>query len=132
MRTTLMLYDFDFIVATVNDASMEIVDKQEVKREQMYNHINIELQGVQQALQSSCAVPTALMTAGTVEPRDEPAQLPRIVDMVKAHLWQAQEETMQDIQALTQVQGVLVKQHNASEWEKFSLKAQWDKEKEEL
>jgi hypothetical protein len=31
MRTALMLDEFDFIVATVNDASKEIIEKQEVK-----------------------------------------------------------------------------------------------------
>jgi hypothetical protein len=110
MRTTLTLDDFDFIVAVVNDASKEIVEKQEVKQEQMYNRIEIELQGVQQALQSSRAVPTVPLTAGTVEPGDEPAQLHQIVDMVEARLRQAQEDTTQATQALTQVQGVLVEQ----------------------
>jgi hypothetical protein len=115
MRTTLTLDDFDFIIAVVNDASKEIVEKQEVKQEQMYNHIEIELQGVQQALQSSRAVPTAPLTTGTVEPGDEPTQLHRIVDMVEARLRQAQEDTTQATQALTQVQGVLVEQCSATE-----------------
>jgi hypothetical protein len=53
MRTALTLDDFDFIVAPVNDASKEIIEKQEVKQEQMYSQIEITLQGVQQALQSS-------------------------------------------------------------------------------
>jgi hypothetical protein len=132
MRTTLTLDDFDFIVAAVNDASKEIVEKQEVKQEQMYNRIEIELQGVQQALQSSRTVPTAPLTAGTVEPGDEPAQLHQIVDMVEAHLRQAQEDTAQATQALTQVQGVLVEQRSAVEREKLSLQVQWDKEKAEL
>jgi hypothetical protein len=81
MRTTLTLDDFDFIIAMVNDASMEIIEKQEVKKEQMYNRIEIELQGVQQVLQTSGAVPTAPLTTGTVEPRDEPAQLHQIADI---------------------------------------------------
>jgi hypothetical protein len=40
------LRQFDFIIAAVNDDSKEIVEKQE----QMSNHIDIKLQGVQQAL----------------------------------------------------------------------------------
>jgi hypothetical protein len=115
MRTTLTLDDFNFIIAAVNDASQEIVEKQEAKQEQMYNRIEIELQGVQQALQSSRTVSTAPLTAGTVEPGDEPAQLHRIVDMVEAHLRRAQEDTVQATQALTQVQGVLVEQRSAAE-----------------
>jgi hypothetical protein len=50
MRTTLTLDDFDFIVASVNNASKEIIEKQEVKQEQMYSQIEIALQGVHQAL----------------------------------------------------------------------------------
>jgi DNA-binding protein YbaB len=44
------LDDFDFIVAAVNDASKEIIEKQEAKQEQMYRQIEIVLQVVQQAL----------------------------------------------------------------------------------
>ena len=36
---------------------------------------------------------------------------------------------MQATQALTQVQGVLFEQRSATEWEKLSLQAKWDKEK---
>jgi hypothetical protein len=53
MRNALMLDDFDFIVAVVNDASKEIIEKKEAKKEQMYIQIEIVLQGVQQALESS-------------------------------------------------------------------------------
>jgi hypothetical protein len=80
------LDDFNFIIATVNDASHEILEKQEEKQEKMYNRIEIELQGVQQALHSSHAVSMVLLIAGTVEPGDEPAQLHHIVDKVEAHL----------------------------------------------
>ena len=38
--------DFDFIVVVMNDASLEIVEKQETKQEEMYNQIEFELQGV--------------------------------------------------------------------------------------
>jgi hypothetical protein len=95
MQTTLTLDDFDFIVAVVNDDSKEIIEKQEVNQEQMYNRIEIELQGVQQELQSSCVVPTAPLTTGTVEPGDDPAQLRRIADMVEARLRQPQEDIVQ-------------------------------------
>jgi hypothetical protein len=36
MRIALTLDDFDFIVAVVNDASKEIIEKQEVKQEKIY------------------------------------------------------------------------------------------------
>jgi citrate lyase gamma subunit len=51
MQTTLTSDDFNFIIAALNDASLEIVEKQEVKQEQMYNRIEIELQGVLHQLQ---------------------------------------------------------------------------------
>jgi hypothetical protein len=92
MRTTLTLDDFNFIIAAVNDASQEILEKQEVKKEHMYNRINIELQGVQRALQSSRTVSTAPLTSGTVQLGDESAQHHRIVDMVKALLLRARED----------------------------------------
>jgi hypothetical protein len=53
MQTVLTSDDFNFIIAALNDASLEIAEKQEAKQEEMYNRIEVELQGVQQALQSS-------------------------------------------------------------------------------
>jgi hypothetical protein len=46
-ETTLTSDDFDFIVATLNDASLEIVEKQEAKQEEVFSQIKDELQGVQ-------------------------------------------------------------------------------------
>jgi len=48
--------DFSFLIATMNEAIEEIEEKKEAKQETMYNRIEIELQGVQQELQSSHAV----------------------------------------------------------------------------
>jgi hypothetical protein len=132
MQTILTSDDFDFIIAALNDASLEIAEKQEAKKEAMYNRIEIELQGVQQALQSSRAVSTAPLPLGTPELGDEPAQLHRIVDTVEAHLRRAQEETTQATQALTQVQGVLVEKRSTAEWEKLALQAKFDEEKSQL
>jgi hypothetical protein len=39
---------------------------------------------------------------------------------------------MQATQDLSQVQGVLVEQHNAAKWENLALQAKWDEEKEKL
>jgi hypothetical protein len=61
----------------------------------MYNCINIELQGVKQAIQSSCVVSTAPLIVGIVEPGYELAQIHHIVDMVKSRLRRAQEDTTQ-------------------------------------
>jgi hypothetical protein len=86
MKTVLTLDDFNFIIAAVGDASQEVIQKQEVKQEQMYNRIESELQGVQQALQSKCAVATTPLTSGIVELGDEPTQLHQIADRIEARL----------------------------------------------
>jgi hypothetical protein len=52
----LTIDDFDFIITTVNDTSQEIFQKHEAKEEEMYNRVEVELRGLQQALQSSRAV----------------------------------------------------------------------------
>jgi hypothetical protein len=89
MQTTLTLDDFNFIIAAMNVASREVLEKQEVKKENMYNLIEIELQGVQQELQSSRPVSTMPLTVGIVELGDELAQLHQITDKVDAHLRRA-------------------------------------------
>jgi hypothetical protein len=88
-KTTLTSDDFDFIVATLNDASLEIAEKQETKKEEVFGQIKDELQGVQQALQPSRAVSTTPLTVRTPELGDEPAQLHHIVDTVEARLQRA-------------------------------------------
>jgi hypothetical protein len=131
-ETTLTSDDFDFIVAALNDASLEIVEKQEAKKEEVFNQIKDELQGVQQALQSSHTVSTAPLSAGTTELGDEPAQLHRIADTVEARLRRAQEETTQATQALAQVQKDLEEKRSAAEWENLALQVKWDEEKAQL
>jgi hypothetical protein len=42
MKTVLTTDDFDFIVATLNDASLEIMEKQESKHEEMYDRIKVK------------------------------------------------------------------------------------------
>ena len=73
---------------------MEIVEKHETKQEDMYSWIEIELQGVQQALQSSRAVSIALLLEGTTEEGDELVQPHKIANTVEVRLQKAQEETM--------------------------------------
>jgi acetyl-CoA carboxylase beta subunit len=43
MKTMLTVYDFDFIIVALNDASLEIVEKQEAKQEEMYDRIEVEI-----------------------------------------------------------------------------------------
>jgi hypothetical protein len=59
----------------------------------------------------------------------EPAQLHLLADTVEAHLRQAQEKIEQATQALTQVQGVLIEKHSATERENISLQEKFDDRK---
>jgi hypothetical protein len=43
MQTVLTSDDFDFLVAALNDASLEIAEKQEAKQEELYDRIMTEL-----------------------------------------------------------------------------------------
>jgi hypothetical protein len=43
MQTVLTSDDFDFIIAALNDASLEIAEKQGAKQEEMYDRIEVEL-----------------------------------------------------------------------------------------
>jgi hypothetical protein len=58
-ETTLTSDDFDFIIAALNDDSLEIAEKQEAKQEEVFIWIKDELQGVQQELQYIHTVSTA-------------------------------------------------------------------------
>jgi hypothetical protein len=82
----LTMDEFDFIIATLNDASLEIEKKKEVKKEEMYNRIEVNIQGVKHALQSICLVSTMPLPLGTTELGDEPAQLHHLTDTVEARL----------------------------------------------
>jgi hypothetical protein len=87
---------------------------------------------VQQALQSSRIVSTTPLPSKTPELGDELDQLHRIVDTVESRLRRAQEETMQDTQDLTQVQGVLEQQCSTAEREKLFIQVKFDEEKGQL
>jgi hypothetical protein len=86
MKIVLIFNDFDFIIAALNDASLEIVEKQEAKQEEMYDRIEVKLQGVQQALQSSRPVSTAPLPSGEPKLGDEPAELCQLVNAIESRL----------------------------------------------
>jgi len=65
MQTILTSDDFNFIIETLNDASLEIAKKQEDKQEEVFHWIKDKLQGVQKALQSSCVVSIVRLSTGT-------------------------------------------------------------------
>jgi hypothetical protein len=46
MQTVLTVDDFEFIIVVVNDASQKILEKQEAKKEEMYDRIEVNLRGL--------------------------------------------------------------------------------------
>jgi VIT1/CCC1 family predicted Fe2+/Mn2+ transporter len=105
----------------------------------MYSQIEIALQGVQQALQSSRAISTAPLPEGTTEVGDESVQLRKIVDTVEVCLRHAQEEKAQATQALKKAQEEIIEQRQAAQQEKNALQEKFEedrakiqKEKEQL
>jgi hypothetical protein len=88
-KTTLTSDDFDFLVAALNDSSLEIEKNQEAKQEEVFSQIKGELREVQHALQSSHVVSIAPSTSGTKEPGDEPTQLHQIANKVEDRLRRA-------------------------------------------
>jgi hypothetical protein len=50
--------DIDFIIIAISDTSEDILQCNEAKQETMYERIEAELKGVQEALYSNRAVPT--------------------------------------------------------------------------
>jgi hypothetical protein len=108
-----MVDDFDFIIATVADASQDVLQKHEAKQEEMYDIIEVELRGVQQALHSSHTVSTVTPPSEAPELGDEPTQLRRLADVTEARLHHAQEETEQATEALKKVQEVVIEQRRS-------------------
>jgi hypothetical protein len=78
-----MVDDIDLIIATVSDTSEDILQRSEAKQETMFDRIEAELKGVQQALYSSRAVSTVPPPSEGAELGDEPAQLCRLADRQK-------------------------------------------------
>ena len=66
----------------------------------MYEKIEVELKGVQQALYSSHVVSTTPSSSEGIELGDEPNQLHRIADVKEARLRRVQEEKEQAMEAL--------------------------------
>jgi heme-binding NEAT domain protein len=104
LKTTLTLDDFDFLIAMLNDVSLELVEKQEAKKEELFHQITGKFKEAQQALQSSQAVSTVSLTMEISGTGDEPTQLHQITEKVEARLRRAQEDIEKATQALAQAQ----------------------------
>jgi hypothetical protein len=121
MKTTLNPDDFNFLLVTLNEAIEEITEKQEAKQQTMYDIIEVELQGVQQALQYNRAVSTAPMPEGTPEAGDESVQIHRIANLVEVRLRKAEEVTMQATQALKNAHKEIIEQRQDAQQENEAI-----------
>jgi hypothetical protein len=93
LQIVLTLDDFDFIITTISDALEDLLQRNEAKKETMYEKIEAELRRVQHALHSSRAVFTAPPPSEETKLGDEPTQLHKLADATEARLRRAQEET---------------------------------------
>jgi hypothetical protein len=108
LKTTLTLDDFDFLISALNDVSLELTEKKEAKKEELFNRIKGELKEVQQELQSSQAVSTIPLIRKTSGTCDESKQLHQIAHQIEAHHRRAQEDTVQATQASMQAHTTLL------------------------
>jgi hypothetical protein len=104
LKTTLTPDDFDFLIFALNDVSLELAEKQEAKKEELFHRITSEFKEAQQELQSSQVVPTAPIAMEILGTGDDPTQLCQIAQKVKARLQQAQEDIVKATQDLVQAQ----------------------------
>lgn len=132
LKTTLTSDNFDFLIATLNDVSLELAKKQEAKQEELFRRITGEFKEAQQALQSSQAVSTALLTMEISGTGDEPTQLRQITEKVEARLRRAQEDITKATRALAQAQSAHEEQRRKAEKEQLDLQVKWEEEKAQL
>ena len=67
LQIVLIVDDLDLIIAVVSYSLEDILQRNEAKQETMYERIEAELKGVQQALYSSHAMSTAPSTSKGIE-----------------------------------------------------------------
>jgi hypothetical protein len=91
-QTVLTVDGIDLIITIVSETLEDILQRSEDKQETMFDRIEEELKGVQQALYSSRTVSTMPPPLEGVDLGDEPAQLCILEDSTKAHLFCIQEE----------------------------------------
>jgi hypothetical protein len=93
MRKTMLTLDiFDFLIVALNDVSLELMENQEAKQDELFNRIMGKFKETQQALQSSQEVSTASLTMEISGTDDEPTQLRQITEKFEDHLRRYQED----------------------------------------
>jgi hypothetical protein len=95
----------------------------------MYDRIEVELKGVQRALQSIHVVSTEPPPSEELELGDEPTQLCKLVDVTEPHLRQAKDEKDQATTALKQAQEEMVEKRWVTQKEKDDLQAKFEEDR---
>jgi septal ring factor EnvC (AmiA/AmiB activator) len=98
----------------------------------MYDRIEIELRGVQQALHYSRTVPTTPPPPKELDLGDEPAQLRKIADVTKACRCCMKEEKEQATMDLKQAQEEIIEQRRVAQQEKDNLQTKFEENKAQI
>jgi hypothetical protein len=98
----------------------------------MYEIIEAELRGVQQALHSSHIVSTTPPPLEEIELGYELAQLHKIADATEARLHHVQEEKEQATVALKQTQEEVIEKHQVAQQEKDDLQIKFEEDKVQI
>jgi ribosome assembly protein YihI (activator of Der GTPase) len=98
----------------------------------MYERIEGELRGVQQALHSIHTMFIVAPPSEEIEMGDEPAQLRKIVDATEAHLRHVQEEKEWATEALKQVQEEVIEKLWVAQQEKDDLQVKFAEDRVQI
>jgi len=98
----------------------------------MYDRIEAELKGVQQALYLNRAMSIVPLSVGDAEVGVEPAQLCILADSTKDHLRRVQEEKEQPIEALKQEKEEALEQRRIAQQEKDDLQAKFVEDRAQI
>ena len=129
MNATLIVDNVDLIIAIVEDASEDIFPHYEANKETLYKRIEKELQEIQQAIHSSCVVPTMPSSSMITELGDEPTQLQRLVDAIEARIHRVHEVKEKATEALKKEKEEVLEKLQAAQKEKYEMQAMFEEDK---
>jgi len=129
MNATLIVDNVDLIIAIVEDDSEDILLHYEANKETLYKRIEKELQEIQQAIHSSCVVPTMPSSSMITELGDEPTQLQRLVDATEARIHWVHEVKEKATEALKKEKEEVLEKLQAAQKEKYEMQAMFEEDK---
>jgi hypothetical protein len=84
MEATLTQDDISLVFGAMEDDLEDILQRYELKQEELYERVEKELKEIKQSIHSVRAVPTVPSSSHNTKLGDEPAQLRRLVDATEA------------------------------------------------